>query len=77
MAHHEKTGNDFKTKFAVIFALLFFFGVTVAANQYFVGNEEAGESVEHAASGDDEADTASHDDSGAQDKHKTSGRKRH
>ncbi len=53
MAHHEKTGNDSKTKFAVICALLFFFGVSVAGQQYFVGSEEGGEAVEQAASGDD------------------------
>jgi hypothetical protein len=75
MAHHEKTGNDSKIKFAVIFALLFFFGVTVAGQRYFVGSE-GGESAEHAASSD-EAATAPADDADAPEKHKSSGRKKH
>lgn len=74
MAHHEKTGNNSSVTFGVIFALLFFFGVTVAANQYFVGSE--GEAVEHATDGDDHAAVSDkHEDSAPQDKHKSTKKK--
>ena len=75
MAHHEKTGNDSTTKFAVIFALLFFFGVTVAANHYFTGSE-GGESAEHAVSSDDEHAVPANDDAESE-QHKAPARKKH
>ncbi|MDB5491315.1 MAG: hypothetical protein JWO78_1164 [Micavibrio sp.] len=77
MAHHEKTSNDSTTKFAVIFALLFFFGVTVAGNHYFAGSEGGEAGAEHADSAEDAKAPLEKEDAAEPVQQKSPGRKKH
>lgn len=78
MAHHAKTGNDSATKFAVVFVLLFFFGVTVAGQQVFVGDESANESGAQVEKNAHDGGAAAVEEAApAPEKHKAPGKKKH